>query len=103
MMSGYFYILTNKRKTLLYTGATKNLKKRVDLHVSGKGALFTKKYTVHTLVYFEKFDNISDTFKREKQIKNWHKEWKWNLIKSKNPELIDLYLKIDSVNPYEGW
>lgn len=102
MMSGYFYILTNKRKTLLYTGATKNLKKRVDLHVSGKGALFTKKYTVHTLVYFEKFDNISDAFKREKQIKNWHKEWKWNLIKSKNPELIDLYLKIDSVNPYEG-
>lgn len=86
----------------MYAGATKNLKNRVDFHSRGKGALFTKRYTVQTLIYFEKFDNVSDAFKREKQIKNWHKDWKWNLIKSKNPELIDLYLNIDSVSPFEA-
>jgi len=42
------------------------------------------------LVYFEPIKGIHNAIKREKKLKNWHKEWKWNLIKSKNPELIDL-------------
>lgn len=94
MIEGYLYILTNKNKTVLYIGATKDLKKRVSLHIDGKAAKFTKKYSVNELMYFEKYSNFHEAFSREKQLKNWHKEWKWNLIKSKNPQLKNLYLEL---------
>ena len=51
---------------------------------------FTSKYNLKHLVYFEEFSNINETIKREKQLKNWHRDWKLNLIKSINPELKDL-------------
>lgn len=94
MIKGYTYILTNKNATVLYVGATKNLKFRLEQHREGKGALFTKKYNATILVYFEEFDDFHDAFKKEKQLKNWHKEWKWNLIKMNNIELKDLYLDL---------
>jgi putative endonuclease len=94
MIKGFTYILTNKNFTVLYVGATKNLKQRIDLHRDGKGALFTKKYNAFFLIYFEEFDDFNDAFVREKQIKNWHKDWKWNLAKVSNPELKDLYLEL---------
>lgn len=94
MEKGYVYILTNKNHSVLYIGATKNLKNRIDCHINGKGAVFTKKYNATILVYFEEFDDYSDAFKREKQLKNWHKDWKLNLIKLVNPELKDLYLSL---------
>lgn len=94
MIKGYVYILTNKNFTVLYTGATKNLKQRIDLHREHKGAVFTKKYNVVLLIYFEEFDDFRDAFTKEKQLKNWHKEWKWNLAKASNPELKDLYLEL---------
>ncbi len=90
MAKGYFYFLSNKTRSLLYSGATKSLKNRINLHEQGKGAVFTKKYHVKYLVYFEVFDDSSDAFKREKQIKNWRREWKWDLIKKVNPDLLDL-------------
>lgn len=94
MQKGYTYILTNNNLTVLYVGATKDLKNRIDCHKDGKGAVFTKKYNVTILIYFEEFDNYHDAFAREKQLKNWHKEWKWNLAKISNPELKDLYLEL---------
>lgn len=94
MEKGFTYILTNKNYTVLYDGATKNLKNRIDCHRNGTGAVFTKKYNAIVLIYFEVFDDLADAFKREKQIKNWHKEWKWNLAKLSNPELKDLYLNL---------
>jgi len=94
MQKGYTYILTNKNLTVLYVGATKDLKNRIDCHKDGTGAVFTKKYNVTKLLYFEEFDNYHDAFAREKQLKNWHKEWKWNLAKILNPELKDLYLEL---------
>ncbi|CAM2915300.1 putative endonuclease [Flavobacterium succinicans] len=94
MEKGFTYILTNKNYTVLYVGATKNLKNRIDCHRNGTGAVFTKKYNATILIYFEAFDDLADAFKREKQIKNWHKEWKWNLEKLSNPELKDLYLNL---------
>lgn len=90
MAKGYFYILSNSTRTLLYVGATSNLTKGMLLHEKGKGAVFTKKYHVKYLVYYEEFDEKGTAFEREKQIKNWHREWKWNLVKKKNPELRDL-------------
>ncbi|MFD1079917.1 GIY-YIG nuclease family protein, partial [Longispora fulva] len=59
-------------------------------HKSGKGGVFTRKYSCNILVYYEEFMDIRQAIAREKQLKNWHREWKWNLIKMKNPELIEL-------------
>jgi putative endonuclease len=83
----YSYIISNKNRTVLYIGYTENLKQRLKEHENGKGAIFTKKYNVHYLVHLETFTSKSDAKAREKQLKNWHKEWKWNLIKETNPSL----------------
>lgn len=64
------------------------------MHILGKAANFTKRYSACELLYFEKLDRYEDAFVREKQIKNWHREWKWNLIKSSNQELKNLYLEL---------
>ena len=61
------------------------------MHKLGKGSVFTTKYKLSLLVYAEEFDNISDAIAREKQLKNWHREWKWNLVKQQNPRLEDWY------------
>ena len=97
MTKGYFYILSNSTRTLLYIGATKDLVNRIDLHMKGKGAVFTKKYHMKYLVYYEEYEVLKDAFKREKQVKNWKKEWKWNLIKENNPNLLDLRGDLDSI------
>ena len=94
MEKGFTYILTNKNSTVLYVGATKNLKNRIDCHRNGTGAVFTKIYNATILIYFEEFEDLSDAFKREKQLKNWHTDWKWNVAKLLNPELKDLYLSL---------
>jgi putative endonuclease len=94
MIKGYTYILTNKNFSVIYVGATKDLKCRIDSHINGTGAVFTKKYNATILVYYEEFDDYHNAFEREKQLKNWHKEWKWNLVKVSNPELKDLYLDL---------
>ncbi|MCL6293940.1 GIY-YIG nuclease family protein [Jejuia spongiicola] len=94
MKTGFVYILSNKNRTVLYIGATGDLKKRIELHVLGKATVFTKKYSVNELLYFEEFQDYHDAFLREKQLKNWRKEWKWHLIELKNPELKNLYLEL---------
>jgi len=94
MKEGFVYILSNKNKTVLYIGATRILKERVERHISGEATQFTKKYNINELLCFEYFSDYSDVFVREKQLKKWHKEWKWNLIKSKNPRLKNLYLEL---------
>jgi|TARA_R100000687_G_C6290170_1_gene91023 putative endonuclease len=60
-------------------------------HKFGEGSLFTSKYKLTILIYAEEYDNISDAIAREKQLKNWHKQWKWNLVKQNNPKLEDWY------------
>ncbi|TMU54543.1 GIY-YIG nuclease family protein [Flagellimonas algicola] len=87
---GYVYMLTNASRTILYIGATRNIKKRIRKHIDGTGAVFTKKYHLKILIYYEEFDDVELAFKREKQLKNWKKDWKWNLVKSKNKDLLDL-------------
>ena len=88
---GYIYIMSNKTRSTFYTGVTSRLIKRVEEHRSGKGSVFTKRYKVKYLVYFEEYDSIYKAIKREKQIKNWKREWKMNLIKQMNPTLRDLW------------
>lgn len=83
--------MTNKLNTVLYTGVTNDLIKRVYQHKNKIIPGFTSKYNLNKLVYFEQYEEIYNAISREKQIKNWHREWKMNLIKTKNPDFIDLY------------
>lgn len=77
-------------RTTFYIGVTSNLEARVWQHINGEGSAFVKKYKLHDLVFFEYFERITDAIDREKQLKNWHKDWKINLIKSVNPKMLDL-------------
>jgi putative endonuclease len=89
----YCYILSNKNRTVIYIGYTDNLKRRIRQLKNGNGAHFTKKYNVYELIYFEEFEESLLARKREKQLKNWNKDWKWNLIKKSNPNLITIEIE----------
>ncbi|MBK9225110.1 MAG: GIY-YIG nuclease family protein [Flavobacterium sp.] len=86
----YIYILTNKAKTVLYTGVTNHLKIRLEQHkenITSSTTTFASRYNVHYLLYFEKFSWIQEAIAREKEIKGWRREKKINLIKTINPDL----------------
>jgi putative endonuclease len=86
----YIYILTNKYNTAFYIGVTNNIAKRLFEHKFGLTEGFTKKYRIKKLVYFEEYDNINEAITREKQLKNWHRDWKINLVKKINPKFEDM-------------
>ena len=86
----YVYIATNKTKSVLYTGVTNNLKRRIYEHKSKLINGFTKRYNVDLLVYFEEYSNIDEAIIREKSIKNLVRIKKEMLISSTNPEWKDL-------------
>jgi len=88
------YILTNYNNTTLYIGVTGNLQRRIYEHKNKLVDGFTKKYNVNKLVYYEITEDIEVALNREKQLKRWHRDWKINLIKSVNPEFIDLSYEI---------
>jgi putative endonuclease len=85
------YILASKRNGTLYTGVTRYPIQRVWQHKEGLVRGFTKRYGVHQLVYIEMHDTMSAAITREKQIKEWKRAWKIELIESVNPEWCDLY------------
>ncbi len=86
---GFVYILSNKNRTTLYIGVTNDLKRRILEHKAGKSKS-TKEYNLFDLLYFEQINGIERAIEREKQLKNWNSDWKWELIKETNLELIDL-------------
>lgn len=86
----YVYILASRRYGTLYTGVTGNLEARVMQHRGDTGSVFTKKYGVGILVYYEMFHYVNDAIAREKCIKRWKREWKIRLIEEKNLEWDDL-------------
>ena len=92
MKTSYTYIITNNYRTTFYVGVTTDLNKRITEHQNGIGSVFTKKYNLKDLVYYEIFTDINQAIAREKQIKNWKKEWKLNLIKEQNPTLKTLIM-----------
>ncbi len=94
-MKKYFvYILASKRNGTLYIGVTNNIVRRVFEHKNNLIEGFTKKYQIHSLVYFEQYNNIEHALKREKQLKWWKRKWKLELIEKSNPEWEDLYDKL---------
>ncbi len=89
--SYYVYILTNKNRTVLYTGVTNDLTRRVWEHQEKLHNGFTKWYNVDRLVYYETFDDVSQAIAREKQIKGGSRQKKIDLINQMNREWRDLY------------
>ena len=91
----YVYILTNYKNKVLYTGVTNDLEKRVYEHTIKAVKGFTAKYNAHKLVYFEETTDINIAIRREKQIKNFTRDKKINLINSFNPTWSDLMKTIN--------
>ena len=86
----YVYIMTNISNTVLYTGVTNNLERRVFEHKNNITEGFSKKYNINKLVFFETTNDIKSAIAREKQIKGWLRIKKIKLIETANPEWKDL-------------
>jgi putative endonuclease len=88
------YIMTSAYNTIIYSGVTNDLARRVYEHKNGLGGVFTKKYNVVKLVYYEVTENVYAALEREKQIKGGSRKKKIDLINSINSEWKDLYEEI---------
>ncbi|NOH28978.1 GIY-YIG nuclease family protein [Vibrio mediterranei] len=91
MKQASVYILSSRSNKVLYVGVTSQLKQRIWQHKNGVVDGFSKKYHVNKLVFFEVHQSMTAAIIREKQIKRWKRDWKENLIKSMNPNWMDLY------------
>jgi len=85
------YLLASRRNGTLYVGVTSNLVKRVWEHKEDLAEGFTKRYGVHTLVWYEPHESMEAAIRREKAIKEWKRRWKLELIEKTNPQWRDLY------------
>lgn len=90
MAGGAVYILASRRNGTLYIGATGDLARRVYEHQQGAIAGFTRQYGVKMLVHYELFDDIAAALLRERQMKEWKRAWKIELIERHNPQWLDL-------------
>ena len=87
----YFdYILASRRYGTLYIGVTSNVRTRLEQHRAGRGSNFVRKYEVFRLVHVEEFASALEAISREKQLKNWRRDWKIRLIEEANPDWSDL-------------
>ena len=91
MNRSYFvYILANTKRGVLYVGVTNNLIRRLEQHRSKAIPSFTREHGVTRLVYFEEFSSITDARTRERALKRWRRDWKFELIEKLNPDWNDL-------------
>lgn len=89
-MTFYVYILASRPFGAIYVGSTDDLRRRVEQHRSGAVSAHTKKYGIHTLVYFETFKTREESLHREKRLKRYERLWKNDLVISVNPEWRDI-------------
>ena len=87
----HVYMMASGRNGTLYTGSCEDLPIRVEQHKAKRFGGFTAKYGVDKLVWFESHPSREQAFRRERQIKEWKRIWKLQLIESRNPNWIDLY------------
>ncbi len=90
-MSGWVYIMASARNGTIYVGVTSDLQGRTHDHKAGATPGFTSKYGCKDLVWYERFDNIVEAIKREKELKKYRRSWKLELIEAFNPLWLDLY------------
>ena len=88
------YLLASQRNGTLYIGVTSNLVKRIWEHRNNAVEGFTKRYGVHTLVYYEQHTTMEAAITREKQLKKWNRAWKLRLVEERNPDWRDLWPEI---------
>ena len=98
MNPGYVYIMTNNGHTVLYTGVTNDLVRRVAEHKAGVASAFTTRYRCTQLLFFESAESIIDAIAREKQIKNRPRQWKEEMINKANASWRDLSTDIGVTN-----
>jgi putative endonuclease len=84
-------MLASKRNGTLYIGVTSNLLQRVWQHRESFVEGFTRRYRVHSLVWYELHDTMESAILREKRLKSWRRSWKMELIEATNPYWHDLY------------
>ena len=94
----YVYILSNPKRTVLYIGFTQSMTRRLSQHVKNKVVKdsFASKYNCGDIIYYEVFQYVDDAIAREKQLKNWSRTKKDNLIKIQNPNLLTLNLNFNT-------
>ena len=85
------YILASKRHGTLYIGVTSDLCSRIAQHKEGRIAGFTQKYSVKMLVWYELCGSMDEAITREKQLKEWRRGWKIELIEKLNLTWRDLF------------
>ena len=90
----YVYLMSNAHNTVLYIGVTSDLMRRVAEHKAKIHQGFTERYNADKLVYFETTDAMIDAITREKQLKNWQRAWKNDLVATTNPSWLDLSVSI---------
>ena len=88
------YIMTNQRNGTLYIGVTSDLTKRVWQHKNEVVDGFTKKYKLHSLVWYEPHETMESAIAREKALKYWHRVWKVRIIEQMNRDWCDLYNEV---------
>lgn len=90
-MEYFVYIMTNRPQGSLYVGVTNDLVRRVYEHKNELISGFTKRYKIKRLVYYETHSYIINALQREKNIKQWLRQWKIQLIEEQNPNWEDLW------------
>ncbi len=95
----YVYILTKARNSTFYTGVTNDLIRRVWERREELVKGFTKRYSIHHLVYYEVYNDINMAIAREKLIKKWRREIKIEAIERMNPRWNDLYIELTEERP----
>lgn len=93
--SFYVYLLASHKNETLYCGHTDDISRRTWQHEEGIGAVFTSKYKVKRLVWYELHDTRDSAKTREYQIKTWKRVWKIEMIEAENPNWDDLYLRLN--------
>ena len=91
------YLLANRKNGTLYIGSTSDLITRMGQHKSGQGSIFTRKYGVDRLVWFERFPEMEPALRAERRMKEWKRHWKIDLIEKSNPDWKDLTV---TLTPY---
>ena len=94
---GYVYILTNRHRSVLYTGVTSNLYARIYEYKHGRGSIWAAKHNCVDLLYYEFHPHIEAAIKREKQIKKWKRSYKENTIRNFNPDWKDLFDQVEEM------
>ena len=98
MRGGWVYIMANRYRGVMYVGVTADLPSRIHAHRDGKGSQTVCEKELTRLVWAEWTERIEDAIAHEKRLKRWHRQWKFELIETANPNWEDLYSSLVGVD-----